>query len=193
MSYRDIPGHSGFLPLYKEWVEQAKDGDVAVEVGVALGHSLAYLARLVIDSGKDLEVWAVDPWAGYARNGEQQAALGRDGTPGDFTLFLDMMRKWAPEELDRVRVVRAESARARWIFDVRWTLERERPSLVLIDGAHDMDSVLQDIRVWRPCVKPGGWLCGDDHEPTYPGVEQACRECFGEDYEVIGTSWRKVL
>jgi hypothetical protein len=46
---------------------------------------------------------------------------------------------------------------------------------------------------WRSRMAPDGWLCGDDHEPNYPGVEQACRECFGEDYEVIGTSWRKVL
>jgi hypothetical protein len=116
VSWRNIPGYSGFLNLYAEWVAQAKDGDVAVEVGVALGHSLAYLARLVIDSGKKIEVWGVDHWAGYARCGEQTEALGVDGTRGDFTLFLDQMRRHAPDELELVRVVRATSRRASLLF-----------------------------------------------------------------------------
>jgi cephalosporin hydroxylase len=199
VSWRNIPGYSGFLNLYAEWVAQAKDGDVAVEVGVALGHSLAYLARLVIDSGKKIEVWGVDHWAGYARCGEQTEALGVDGTRGDFTLFLDQMRRHAPDELELVRVVRATSRRASLLFE-RSIFEKEYeepadgfPSLVLIDGAHDHRSVERDIRAWRPLVRKGGWLCGDDHEPTYPGVEQACREAFGPDYEVLGTAWRKKL
>ncbi len=188
MSYRDIPGYSGFLPLYEQWIAQAKDGDIAVEVGVALGHSLAYLARLIIDSGKMIELWAVDPWGGYARNGEQQTALGADPGPGDFTLFLESMRAHAPEEMDIVRVVRAESVMAARMF------EAGTVGLVMIDGAHDFQSVVDDIMAWRPIVATGGWLCGDDHEPTYPGVEQACAQTFGTgNYGVFGTSWRKVL
>jgi hypothetical protein len=182
MSWSDIPGFSGFTWLYDEAVANAQDGAVFVEVGVALGHSLAYLARKVIDSGKRIEVWAVDPWGGYARNGEQQAALGSDGTRGDFTLFLDCMMCNALEELEQVRVVRATSAQASRMF-------HGAADLVLIDAAHDYDSVYSDIAYWRDCVKPGGILAGDDHEPNYPGVERACRAQFGEKYETKGSTW----
>src|SRR5690349_21843916 len=131
MSYIDIPGYSGFLPLYDEAVQVFGDGAIFVEVGVALGHSVAYLARRVIDAGhKNTEIWAVDPWGGYARNGEQQAQLGADGTPGDFTLFLEQMAKNAPEELERIRVIRCASVRAARLF------RQHSVDMVLIDGAH---------------------------------------------------------
>lgn len=190
MSYADIPGYSGFLHLYDEAVQHFGDGAVFVEVGVALGHSVAYLARKVIDAGhKNTRIYAVDPWAGYARNGEQQAALGADGTPGDFGLFCRQMLDHAPEEFERLTVLRLTSTEARGYFD------HERPAtMVLIDGAHDYESVLSDIDDWSDAVASGGWLCGDDHETTYPGVQQACECVFGAgNYEVIGTSWRKVM
>lgn len=190
MTYADIPGYSGFLHLYDAAVEHFGDGAVFVEVGVALGHSVAYLARKVIDAGhKNTRIYAVDPWAGYARNGEQQAALGADGTPGDFGLFCRQMLDNAPEEFERISVLRLTSVDgAAAMFDL------EKLSMVLIDGAHDRDSVVVDITAWRLCMPPGSWMCGDDHEPTYPGVQQACESVFGAgNYEVIGTSWRKVM
>jgi hypothetical protein len=183
MAWNNIPGHSGFLPVYEEFVRSARPGAVAVEVGVALGHSIAFLARAALDAKKPIEIWAVDPWAGVARNGEQQHFLGGKPCPGDFTLFLEMMRACAREELEHVRVIRAESLRAARLFP------RASCDLVLIDAAHDYDSVMADIGAWLPTVKPGGILAGDDHEPNYPGVERACRKWFGDGYEVRGTTW----
>lgn len=184
MSYHDIPGYSGFLPVYDQAVEEARDGDTFVEVGVALGHSIAYLARKVIDSKKDIAIYAVDPWLGDARNGEQQTMA--DNAGGDFRLFINQMTRHAPEELERVRVVRATSRMASAMFDDA-TL-----ALVLIDGAHDFDSVCSDIQDWRRKLQIGGILAGDDHEPNYPGVEEACRK-FWTNYEVRGTAWVKRL
>lgn len=183
MGWEAIPGYSGFLPLYDEAVRTAREGAVFVEVGVALGHSIAYLARRVLDAGKRVEVWGVDPWGGTGRNGEQNEFAERAG--GDFTLFIEEMRRHAPAELEIVRIVRAPSVRAAALF------KDESVDFVLIDGPHDVDSVRADIDAWLPKVRPGGVLAGDDHEAHYPGVEEACREAFGpRGYEVIGTSWR---
>jgi cephalosporin hydroxylase len=182
VSYDQIPGYSGFLPIYKEAVDHFQSGAVFVEVGVALGHSIAYLARQVIDSGKSIQIWAVDPWAGYARNGEQQEALGAK-TTGDMSLFIEHMAKHAPEELEIIRIVRTESYRASRLF--------RKCHMVMIDGAHDFDSVKADINTWWPLVANGGWLCGDDHEPTYQGVIDAVEEAFRVDQvEIVGTTWR---
>jgi hypothetical protein len=183
MSWADIPGFSGFTWLYDDVVSRLEPGAVIVEVGVALGHSIAYLARKVIDSGKDIQIWAVDPWAGVARNGEQQAVLGGKAR-GDFDLFLRTMMIHAPDELEILRVVRAPSVRAARLF------RDESVDLVLIDAAHDAPSVSDDIEVWRSKIRPGGILAGDDHEPTYPGVQLGCRTCFGiAGYEVTGSTW----
>jgi len=187
MSYDQIAGYSGFLPIYDEAVAEAQDGAVFVEVGVALGHSLAYLARKVIDSGKRIDIYAVDPWGGYARNGEQQEKLGGEPGPGDFRLFLDQMIEHAPEELERIKILRATSAEARYFF-----LHYKPVDMVMIDAAHDFESVRFDIVAWMDVVKVGGILAGDDHEPNYPGVQLACEGVFGAgNYEVRGTSWYK--
>jgi predicted O-methyltransferase YrrM len=181
----EIKGYSGFTWLYDEWVANANNGSVIVEVGVALGHSIAHLARKVLDSGKRIEIWAVDPWGGYARNGEQQEALGTS-TVGDFALFLRNMLEHAPDELQIVNVVRATSARACRLF------RQETIDLVLIDAAHDVGSVRDDIGYWQHRVKQGGILAGDDHEPNYPGVQSACEDAFGVGgYQVKGSTWVK--
>lgn len=189
MSWQDIPGFSGFLWLYDQAVEEApQSGAVFVEVGVALGHSIAYLARKVIDSGKDIEIWAVDPWAGHARNGEQQEALGKEPSRGDFTLFLRTMLEHAPEELERIKIFRTTSDQASDLFqDYEYMVQHA--DLVLIDAAHDYQSVLDDIGRWIGAIRPGGILAGDDHEPNYPGVEKACRKRLGHEYKVEGTTW----
>lgn len=182
MSYEQIPGYSGFLPVYDQAVEEARDGAIFVEVGVALGHSIAYLARRVIDSGKRIAIYAVDPWAGEGRNGEQQQLADQEG--GDFLLFLKMMTQHAPEELTRINVLRCTSAQASLMFAPRSV------DMVLIDGPHDRASVLSDIHLWRPKMREWSLLAGDDHEPNYPGVESACLTAFGPaGYEVRGTSW----
>lgn len=188
MSYDQIPGYSGFLPLYDEAVAHFGDGAIFVEVGVALGHSIAYLARKVLDAGHTrTRIYAVDPWAGIARNGEQQQELGAKET-GDFGLFCENMLRHAPEELERIQVLRLASAEARNLF------RSLSPQMVLIDAAHDVQSVINDIAAWQWVIARGGWLCGDDHEPNYPGVKQACESSFGVgEYEVIGTSWRKKM
>lgn len=192
MSYELIVGHSGFLDTYDEAVAEARDGDIFVEVGVALGHSVAYLARKVRESGKRIEVWAVDPWEGGARNGEQQIALGGKGESGskgvgvgDFGLFCRAMLM-APEDLEIVRVVRATSKRASRMFD------DGSVAMVLIDGDHALDAVLDDILAWQRKVRVGGMLAGDDYSDEYPGVVEAVNRMFDTpgEIDVKGTTWR---
>jgi len=63
VSWDDIPGWSGFLEIYDLAVDEApQEGGVIVELGVAFGRSLAYLSRRVIDSGKKIKIYGVDPW-----------------------------------------------------------------------------------------------------------------------------------
>lgn len=197
MSYTDIPGWFSFQTAYDEMAEKAVDGDTIVEIGVAFGRSVAYLARLLIAMKKRVRIIAVDPWiddrwefpADYPVDaprpgwGGEHADWAR-GLGGPFSAFLHSMRTHAPEELEYIKVFRGYSAQAaRFVGPCRG---------VLIDGSHNYEDVTHDIALWRHHVIKGGLLAGDDwHETEFPGVVQACDEAFGgrKRYSVSGTTW----
>ncbi len=57
---------------------------------------------------------------------------------------------------------------------------------VYLDGSHTYDDVDLDIRSWRPKIKPGGFLAGDDY--SWEGVERAVKgQC--DKFEVIEGRW----
>jgi hypothetical protein len=168
----------------------ARDG-VWVEAGVGIGKGIATMARALIDAGRDdVTLYAVDPFAGDARCGEQQAN-GERSAHGDWALFLDTMQAHAPEELRRIHVVRATSKRASYVLN-------NPIDLVIIDADHEYSAVLDDILTWSRLVRRGGTIGGDDHSPEFPGVERACKSIFGDTYEVRAVehgwpTWRKVI
>ena len=195
MSYESIPGWFAFGAAYDEMVDLAVDGDAIIEIGVAFGRSLAYLARRVIDSGKKVRVIGVDPWLprwdphpdhphGLGLGGEHADLVMRLGGP--FKAFEHMMLTHALDEYARVDAFRGTSEEAAQVF------YGVQPVGVLIDGSHDYAEVKRDIELWLPRVASrGGILAGDDWEPReFPGVVQACDEAFGRSgYEVRGTTW----
>ena len=111
MSWDDIPGWSGFLEIYDLAVDEApQEGGVIVELGVAFGRSLAYLSRRVIDSGKKIKIYGVDPWwddwwilpdqyptdlGGRPSWGGEYSQWARD-QGGPFSAFLKCMATHAP-------------------------------------------------------------------------------------------------
>jgi cephalosporin hydroxylase len=58
---------------------------------------------------------------------------------------------------DRGVMIRATSEVAANMFD------RESLDFVYIDANHAYDFVVQDIKLWYPKVKSGGYLCGHDY------------------------------
>jgi hypothetical protein len=57
---------------------------------------------------------------------------------------------------NRVEFVRKTS------YDAVGQFADESLDFVYIDGNHDYKYVLQDLTIWYPKIKPGGYLCGDD-------------------------------
>lgn len=197
MSWQDIPGWSSFLWAYDEMVDKAQDGDAIVEIGVAFGRSIAYLARKVIDSGKDIKIYAVDPWEpgwkvpnpgdkpGWGGEYEQKVI----DCGGPFNAFLNMMTYYAPKELERINVLRCTSLGASYL------ISGMNVCGVMIDGSHDYENVKLDINTWIKKLKYPGIIAGDDYcEKEFPGVVKAVNEWFGDPgygLEVRGTTWLK--
>ncbi len=195
MSYFDIPGRAAWVGwLFKDWLDaEPRKGAVIVELGVALGRSTAQMARELIDAKRtDVELWAVDTWAGEARNGEQNAQAVEAG--GDWSLFVKQCMGNCHEEFEFIRPLRVDTVRAADLFDPRSV------DLCILDADHVFDAVRGELLAWIPKVREGGTIGGDDHESDYPGVEQACVATFGRGgYELWRenkwrwTCWRKVL
>lgn len=196
MSREKIPGWDPIVAIYKRWLAYPpRRGAVVVEVGVALGRSLSYVADWCFENDRqDIEVWAVDSWAHNAPNGEQQTMAHVAG--GDFSLYARMLIAHDPRAFEFIRPIRAESARAGCMF------EPGSVDCVVIDADHSYEGCAVDISTWLPKVRAGGIIGGDDHhEKHHPGVIRACREAFGDSYEVIegangwpdGRAWLKVI
>jgi predicted O-methyltransferase YrrM len=65
----------------------------------------------------------------------------------------------------------------------------ESLDLVLVDAAHDYDSVKADLLHWYPKIKPGGILLCDDYEPGWPGVMRAVKTVGLEGTVIAESLW----
>ena len=64
-------------------------------------------------------------------------------------------------------------------YDILPNLDKQF-DFIYIDGAHDYDSVKQDIELALPLLKPRGILAGHDYLPQHPGVvAKAVHEVLG--------------
>ncbi len=163
MIYSEIHGYCDFHAFYKKVFDQLPDHAVVAEVGVWLGHSVAYLASLAKESGKSLTIYAVDTFEGSLEHKKHNLGNFLDR-------FLNNMEACGVS--DMVKVIPSESVVA------SRSLEDGSLDLVFLDGAHDYHSVTADIRAWRPKVKPSGILAGHDYCDSWPGVVRAVNEQF---------------
>ncbi len=109
MSWKDIPGFCDFYEIYDRALEGARPGDIFVEVGVMLGHSLCYLASQARELGKEIEIYGVDPWV-------RTDGWGEHATTRPFTLALQGMLTHAAAELEVVHLLRVPSGPAARMF-----------------------------------------------------------------------------
>lgn len=133
--------------------EQACAASTIVEIGCAWGRSTRALADHC-----DGVVYAVDRW--FPKNGIDRR-LG----------FLEHLA----DHITSGRVVplhMTSQEGAAHLADLQ-------ADVIFIDASHAYENVRADIAAWRPCVRPGGLLCGHDYWPeAQPGVRQAVDEAF---------------
>lgn len=161
MTYKDIPGYCDFHDFYKEVFDQLPDGANIAEVGVYLGHSVAYMATLANESRKKFRIFAIDTF-----QGSQEHKL-----TGDRPLLKPFFHNIIQcDVFDQVNPIDTDSISAAKMF-VCGQLD-----FCFIDAAHNYESVKADINAWQPKVKPGGILAGHDYCDSWPGVKKAVDE-----------------
>jgi predicted O-methyltransferase YrrM len=160
--YNEIQGHFNFQSLYSDIVKWAKDGYHFVEIGAWHGCSSSYMAVEIINSGKKIQFDIVDCFD--------------DELCDDFTKNMKRVE-------NHYKLIRGYSK------DVSEQYKNSSLDFVFIDGNHDYETVMDDIKSWFPKIKKGGMIGGHDFEEKFEGVYGAVNEFFKNDYKVNVTSW----
>jgi predicted O-methyltransferase YrrM len=162
--------------LYRTVRRAAGPGDIA-EIGSWKGRSTVVMG-LALKDGKvtDCKIYAVDHHQGSE---EHQEVIAHQGS----TLPIFQRNIWALGVADMVQplVMRSDEA-AKFLAGAGVRLR-----LLFIDGAHDEESVRQDIRQFLPLVNPRGIIALHDCEPDggAPGVWRAFQSELAPKVDVI--------
>jgi len=166
---------------------------LVVEVGSWKGATALLVADWMRSAGIDGAVICVDTWLGGLEHLE--GTVGADwklepyishGWPMLHAVFMENVIRHGLEEW--IAPLATTST-----IGAKWVCRRGlQPDVVLIDGSHEEEDVLQDLRAWWKCAKTGGVLIGDDWSTSWPGVITAVnRFCAEKSLEptAVGVSW----
>lgn len=148
------------------FIEDRKDFGKLLDIhgyrhGVEIGVDWGRFAETMLEGSKYLHLYCVDPWVPYKE------------IPHDRTEAEQHARKILAKYDDRVTILKTPSVDASSILP-------PPIDFVYVDGAHDYESVIQDLKVWWERVRVGGMLCGHDFD--YEPVQAAIFNFFRGDH-----------
>jgi hypothetical protein len=186
--WKTVPGWFDWFDLYDEVAITTPPYSTVIEVGVAFGRSLLYLAQKIKETGKQIRICAVDPWLPY----EEHAFIYQESAPqveservcweaaqkhgGVFPSFLHYL--YESGLADMVDILRTDSVSASMVFEAK----EVHPHFVFIDADHSSEeNVRRDLDYWWD-LHPE-WISGHDYnrgsEIHFPGVWKAVHSKFG--------------
>jgi len=149
--------------LYKEFVNALPTESTFIEVGSWKGKSMAFFAVEVINSGKNIECFAIDTWRGSSEHAQDEHIVNDTL----YDLFLNNIKP-VGSVVNHIRMPSVEASKE---------FENDSVEIVFIDAAHEYEPVKEDINAWLPKVRKGGFIAGHDY--LLPSVKQAVDEIFG--------------
>lgn len=157
------------------WLIERFGLERSLDIGVYRGRSLFPQAVAHKLAGRGV-AYGVDPWSAVEADESDHAVLREEikafVANTDFEqLYRDVTRRVGEFGVsEHTRIVRTTSAEAARQF----AADGVTFGLIHIDGNHDTEPVLRDVRAYLPLLQPGGFLVMDD--VSWPSVEPAVRE-----------------
>jgi hypothetical protein len=143
------------------------EGKICIEVGVREGD----FSFNHILSKKPALLYLIDAWQ------EQDPGVYQDKRKTNQAGWDEMYESVAKRfENQPVKIIRGLSVEAAAQFPP------EHADFIYIDGNHQEEPCLADIRAYWPILKPGGWMCGHDYLklPSWSGVLPAVNRWLAE-------------
>ena len=155
---KDIDGWFNHHAAYDYLIHNMPQDGTFVELGAWLGKSSAYLC----DTATYQEIIIIDTWKG---------SLNELTTTHKLATEVDIYKVFVQNMGTRkYKAIKATSKAISKKF------ANESLDVVFIDLTHTYEAVKEDIRLWLPKVKKGGYLAGDDYHEHWKGVIQAVDE-----------------
>ena len=155
MKYHEIPGWFNGHEEYDKAVDYCPPNGKILEIGCFYGRSTNYMCTNIVNTKRnDIKVYALDTFRGSSEHSFIKEAIGTDGTFKSYTEanlkeFIDLgivelieSRSDNPETINKFED---------GFFDV-----------IIVDGAHEYEAVLDDIENWWSKLKQDGIMLFDD-------------------------------
>lgn len=163
-------------PNFKTVIDDVQP-KLIVEVGSWLGASALHMASLAPEA----EIICVDTWLGAdefwltfdGKSDETRDLLLKNGYPGVYYQFLSNI--YHSDAKDRITPMPMPSRMASRLLSKLGVV----PDLIYIDGSHQYEDVLDDLRHYWPLLRRGGTMFGDDYftfMEVRHAVETFCQE-----------------
>lgn len=208
--WKSVCGWFDWQDVYDEVAITTPPYSTVVEVGVCFGRSLFYLCQKIAETGKQIQVAAVDRWTPYPEHKfiyDEQAPIEPSERAayefakkhgGTYAAFIHCLHESG--FADMVNVIRADSVSAARLF------RDKAPHFVFIDAEHEYHAVKADLDAWwhtgphdpsqqqlrlefwperfSPIAAGPEWMAGHDMNPKseihFPGVWKAVYEKWPE-------------
>lgn len=163
----------------------ADDVTIVVEIGVWKGGSTIHMASTAKAAGHDIAVIAVDTWLGSWEHWENseffKGLLFQQGYPSLYYTFLTNVFEAGVQ--DTVVPLPIDSANAAFVINRKGI----SPDVIHIDGGHDYEAVMSDLKRWWPLLRPGGHIIADDYDAdgvVWPTVQKAVDDFLKETQHI---------
>jgi hypothetical protein len=159
--------HSAILKRMPEFLKAYN----YAEVGVYKGHTLSVIGQ----QRNNATLFAIDPWKNvstddYKNTGDYIAFESDEKQQENYNEC--MANCWFLTSQQRLKVNRKQSELAYGDYHDNFF------DMVFIDGDHSYQAVKNDIDLWYPKVKDGGYIGGHDYD--YPGLDFGVKQAVDE-------------
>lgn len=180
-----INGWFNYESFYRQVAPTLSADSVIVEVGAWLGKSSIGMHKINLARNMPIKIYCVDTWEGSAESyhNDIKSKLAENNRTL-YETFTENVKLF--HATDFIKAIRKHSTDAASLF------QDGSIDLVIIDASHDHENVLKDITSWVPKIKKGGIIAGDDFSDSWPGVQSAVKEFFGDNgFSVYNSTWFK--
>jgi predicted O-methyltransferase YrrM len=174
----DMQGWGSDHAVFRRVLSEVRPS-LIVEVGSWKGASAIHMADLVKELGLPAEIVCIDTWLGNWQHWTRKSGPGsRDDLRlmnGFPMLYFQFLSNVVHRKADGIITPFPITSIAAVNLFRNYRLA---PEVIYIDGDHEYESVILDLRAWLPLLAPGGVLIGDDF--GWPGVRRAAEEVVSE-------------
>ncbi len=160
-----------------------------IEIGSWKGLSAIEMADHIKTLNIDSKIICIDTWLGAQEfwttlsNTEERNLMFKNGYPQIYYQFLSNVVHTNNQNI--ITPLPLPSSIAYKVLEYHGI----KADLIYIDGSHEYQDVLADIKNYLPILNDGGVLFGDDYNELWPGVIKAVNEELTNKFNIINNFW----